>query len=98
MPFLPDALALITLSNAAAYSSLYLSLPGHPQEKILAAVVSLLERTNIRVGNSFYEKLYGSFGLTTLKNRHVKISGSQIRFTFKGKKGVLLKAASLPAL
>jgi len=65
-----------------------LSLTGFPQEKILAAVVSLLERTNIRVGNGFYEKLYGSFGLTTLKNRHVVISGTQLRFSFKGKKGV----------
>jgi len=67
---------------------LHLSLRGYPEEKILAAVVSLLERTNIRIGNSFYEKLYGSFGLTTLKDRHVKISGAQLRFTFKGKKGV----------
>lgn len=66
----------------------HLSLPGYPKEKILAAVVSLLQQTNIRVGNSFYEKLYGSFGLTTLKNRHVKIAGAQLRFTFKGKKGV----------
>jgi len=66
-----------------------LSLTGFPQEKILAAVVSLLERTNIRVGNGFYEKLYGSFGLTTLKNRHVVISGTQLRFSFKGKKGVV---------
>jgi DNA topoisomerase-1 len=66
----------------------HLSLPGFPQEKILATVVSLLERTNIRIGNSFYEKLYGSFGLTTLKNRHVAISGTQIRFAFKGKKGI----------
>ncbi len=65
-----------------------LSLSGFPQEKILAAVVSLLERTNIRVGNAFYEKLYGSFGLTTLKNRHVKINGTYLRFLFKGKKGV----------
>jgi len=65
-----------------------LSISGFPQEKILAAVVSLLERTNIRVGNAFYEKLYGSFGLTTLKNRHVTISGTQLRFSFKGKKGV----------
>lgn len=65
-----------------------LSLKGFPQEKILAAVVSLLERTNIRVGNAFYEKLYGSFGLTTLKKRHVIINGTQLRFSFKGKKGV----------
>ncbi len=62
--------------------------PGLPLEKVLATVISLMERTNIRVGNNFYEKLYGSFGLTTLKDKHVKISGNQLRFTFKGKKGV----------
>jgi len=65
-----------------------LSMSGYPQEKILAAVVSLLEKTNIRVGNRFYEKLYGSFGLTTLKNRHIVVNGTQLRFSFKGKKGV----------
>ncbi len=66
-----------------------LSLPGLPLNKVLAAVVSLMERTNIRVGNNFYEKLYGSFGLTTLKDKHVKIEGHKLKFTFKGKKGVL---------
>lgn len=65
-----------------------LSLPGFPQNKVLAAMVSLLERINIRVGNSFYERLYGSFGLTTLKNRHVTVNGSQLLLTFKGKKGI----------
>ena len=63
-------------------------LPGFPQNKVLAAMVSLLERINIRVGNSFYEKLYGSFGLTTLKNHHVKINGTHLQLMFKGKKGV----------
>ncbi len=65
-----------------------LSLPGLPKEKILALVVALMERTNIRVGNSLYEKLYGSFGLTTLKDKHVEIIGSDLKFSFKGKKGV----------
>ncbi len=65
-----------------------LSLPGLPQEKILAAIVMLMERTNIRVGNNVYEKLYGSFGLTTLKDKHVEIKAGKIVFTFKGKKGV----------
>ena len=65
-----------------------LSLPGLPLNKVLAAVVSLMERTHIRVGNGFYEKLYGSFGLTTLKDRHVKIEGQSVKFTFIGKKGV----------
>ncbi len=66
-----------------------LSLSGMPPDKVLAAVVSLMERTNIRVGNNFYEKLYGSFGLTTLKDKHVKIEGSKLKFSFKGKKGVV---------
>lgn len=58
------------------------------ERKVLAAVVSLMERTNIRIGNSFYEKAYGSFGLTTLKDRHVTFKGSAVTFAFKGKKGV----------
>ena len=66
-----------------------LSLKGLQKRKVLAAVISLMERTNIRVGNNVYEKLYGSFGLTTLKDKHVKINGSQLRFAFKGKKGVM---------
>lgn len=65
-----------------------LALPDLTQQKVLAAVVSLMQRTNIRVGNSMYEKLYGSFGLTTLKDKHVAIAGSKLQFTFKGKKGV----------
>lgn len=65
-----------------------LSLPGFPQRKVLAAMVSLLERINIRIGNASYEKLYGSFGLTTLKNRHVKIEGSKLHLSFIGKKGI----------
>lgn len=56
--------------------------------KVLAAVVSLMERTNIRIGNSAYEKENGSFGLTTLKDRHVTFSGNAVKFSFKGKKGV----------
>ncbi|MET0356648.1 MAG: hypothetical protein ABW044_07695, partial [Cellvibrio sp.] len=65
-----------------------LALPGMPAEKVLATVVCLMEQTSIRVGNSAYEKLYGSFGLTTLKNRHVKVNSDQIQFTFIGKKGI----------
>jgi DNA topoisomerase I len=57
-------------------------------EKVVALVVRLMELTSIRVGNESYQKLYGSFGLTTLQDKHVKIEGSKMRFTFKGKKGV----------
>jgi DNA topoisomerase I len=65
-----------------------LKLPGMSLNKVLAAVVSVLEATSIRVGNNMYEKLYGSFGLTTLKDKHVNISGSELRFFFTGKKGI----------
>jgi DNA topoisomerase-1 len=47
-----------------------------------------MDKTGIRIGNEFYEKLYGSFGLTTLKDKHAEIRGSQLKFCFKGKKGV----------
>lgn len=66
-----------------------LALRNFEKRKILALVVSLMQRTNIRIGNSIYEKLYGSFGLTTLKGKHVKIQGQKINFSFKGKKGVM---------
>ena len=61
---------------------------GLCQEKVMALVVSLMERTYIRIGNSGYEKLYGSYGLTTLKDKHVEVDGTKIKFSFKGKKGV----------
>lgn len=59
------------------------------EKKVLATVISLMERTYIRVGNAEYEKLNGSYGLTTLKDKHVKINGSKITFAFKGKRGIL---------
>jgi DNA topoisomerase-1 len=62
-------------------------LPGLPREKVLATVVRLLERTFIRVGNEEYARENKSFGLTTIKNRHVKVSGDQLRFRFRGKSG-----------
>jgi DNA topoisomerase-1 len=58
------------------------------EEKVIATVISLMERTYIRVGNDGYEKLYGSYGLTTLKDRHVTIEGDKLVFSFKGKKGI----------
>jgi DNA topoisomerase-1 len=65
-----------------------LALPELPLQKVLATVVSLMERTSIRIGNESYEKIYGSYGLTTMKDKHVKIKGTSIKFKFKGKKGV----------
>lgn len=66
-----------------------LALRNFEKRKILALIVSLMQRTNIRIGNNAYEKLYGSFGLTTLKDKHVKIKGQKMTFSFKGKKGIM---------
>jgi DNA topoisomerase-1 len=64
-----------------------LSKSGLPREKVLATVVRLLECTAIRVGNDEYARSNRSFGLTTLQDRHVEISGSRLRFEFRGKSG-----------
>jgi len=61
--------------------------PGLPREKILATIVTLLEQTLIRIGNEDYARANNSFGLTTLRNRHVKVKGAELRFLFKGKSG-----------
>ena len=61
--------------------------PGFPREKVLATVVSLLEKTLIRVGNEDYVRDNKSFGLTTLRNRHLDVEGATLRFDFKGKSG-----------
>ena len=61
---------------------------GLPREKVLAAVVRLLEKTFIRVGNDEYARDNKSFGLTTMRDGHVKVSGSTVRFIFRGKSGV----------
>jgi len=64
-----------------------LSLPGLPRQKVLATIVRLLETTFIRIGNKEYARANGSFGLTTMRDRHVTISGSTIQFKFRGKSG-----------
>jgi DNA topoisomerase I len=61
--------------------------PGLPRERVLAAVVRLMELTLFRVGNSEYAKKNKSFGLTTLRDRHVRIEGSHIHLSFRGKSG-----------
>jgi DNA topoisomerase-1 len=61
--------------------------PGLPREKVLATVVRLLETTLIRVGNEEYARENGSFGLTTMRSRHVDVSGATLRFQFRGKGG-----------
>ena len=60
---------------------------GLPREKVLATVIHLLETTLIRIGNEDYAKQNNSYGLTTLKNRHVAVDGNEIRFRFTGKSG-----------
>ena len=62
--------------------------PGLPREKVLAAVVQLLEKTLIRIGNEEYARDNGSIGLTTMRDAHAKVNGSRLRFAFKGKSGV----------
>jgi DNA topoisomerase-1 len=65
-----------------------LALPGLPREKVLATIVYLLEATMMRIGNDEYARENKSYGLTTLRNRHVKIDGSEVEFRFRGKSGV----------
>lgn len=64
-----------------------LGLSGLPRNKVLAAVVRLLEVSLIRVGNDEYARENDSFGLTTLRNKHVDVRGSELRFHFRGKSG-----------
>jgi DNA topoisomerase-1 len=66
-----------------------LARPGLDREKVLAAIVRLLELTLIRVGNDEYVRLNRSFGLTTLRDRHASVRGSSVRFRFRGKSGRL---------
>jgi DNA topoisomerase-1 len=66
-----------------------IALPGLPRTKVMATVVWLLERTLIRVGTHEYAKANKSFGLTTLRRRHVQIDGSTLQFDFRGKSGVV---------
>jgi DNA topoisomerase-1 len=65
-----------------------MSLRGLPREKVMATIVRLLETTFIRIGNDEYARQNQSFGLTTLRNKHVDIRGSSIRFRFRGKSGI----------
>lgn len=63
--------------------------PKYDREKVLAAVVSIMEQTLIRVGNEEYAQTNNSYGLTTIKNRHAKVvKGKEVHFKFKGKSGV----------
>ena len=65
-----------------------LSRSGMPREKILAAIVRLMEVTLIRVGNEEYARENQSYGLTTMRNKHAQVAGSSVTFKFQGKSGV----------
>ena len=65
-----------------------LARPGLPRERVLAAVVRLLEMTLARIGNEEYARDNKSFGLTTLRNRHARVAGSRVMFDFRGKHGI----------
>ena len=65
-----------------------LALPGLPREKVLAAVIRLLEATLIRVGNEEYARQNRSFGLTTMRSRHAQVTSGSVRFSFRGKSGI----------
>ena len=65
-----------------------LGLPGLPRVKVLATIVSLMEQTLIRVGNQEYARDNKSYGLTTMRTKHVEVDGSEIKFTFQGKSRV----------
>jgi DNA topoisomerase-1 len=67
--------------------------PGLPREKVLAAIVRLLECTLIRVGNEEYARANGSFGLTTLRDRHVELNGGTVQLEFRGKSGIMQKVS-----
>jgi DNA topoisomerase I len=75
------------LPGIRAKLAAHMALRGLPREKVLATIVHLLETTLIRVGNDDYARTNKSFGLTTLRNPHVKVEGSELRFQFKGKGG-----------
>jgi DNA topoisomerase-1 len=70
-----------------------LALPGLPRSKVLAALVRLLERTRLRIGNERYAEENDSFGLTTLRNRHARVRGARIELQFRGKGGKAQHAA-----
>src|SRR5947209_5768900 len=77
-----------TLPQIRARTDADLQRSGLPCEKVLAAVVQLLEKTLIRVGNEEYARANRSFGLTTMRDEHAKVSGSKLRFEFRGKSGI----------
>ena len=70
-----------------------LSKEGLPRAKVLAAVIRILDTTLLRIGNQEYARMNDSFGLTTLQDRHVDVTGSELRFRFRGKGGKVHQAS-----
>jgi DNA topoisomerase-1 len=67
--------------------------PVYDEQKVLAICVQVMQKTLIRVGNESYAQLYGSYGLSTLRNKHAKVNGNTLRLKFVGKKGVKQEVA-----
>ncbi|HEY0055046.1 MAG TPA: DNA topoisomerase IB [Pedobacter sp.] len=59
------------------------------ERKVLSISISLMEKTLIRIGNESYKQLYGSYGLSTLRDKHIKVNGNNMKLSFKGKKGIM---------
>ena len=78
-----------TLGKIRRHVKKDIGLRGLPRNKVLATVVQLLETTFIRVGNEEYARENKSFGLTTMRNRHVDVKGSTVKFNFRGKSGIV---------
>lgn len=80
----------------------HLSLKGMPKEKCLALIVKLMEETHIRIGNEYYAKKNKTYGLSTMRTRHIELNGTKMRFHFKGKRGkehnITLKSKKLTNL
>ena len=70
-----------------------LARPGLPREKVIAALVRLLERTRLRIGNERYVEANDSFGLTTLRNHHARVRGDRVELEFRGKGGKAQRAS-----
>src|SRR5262245_42316149 len=83
MPAFAAALTILRRRTSAD-----LSRPGLPRNKVIATIVQLLEKSLIRIGNEEYAKQNGSFGLTTLRDKHVRVTGGTLRFEFRGKSRV----------
>jgi len=58
------------------------------ERRVVALVILLMDKTAMRIGNAAYEKMYGSYGLTTLRDKHIRINGSKLKIAFVGKKGI----------